>query len=93
MNVTYQLMSENLLTIDQLVSAFPRRNGRFVSEQAVWLNMTKGVFPVAALGGRGPRVKLESVKVGRRRLSSIPAVRRFLARINGIEPPTAEHPA
>jgi hypothetical protein len=73
-------LSEELLTFSQAARRLPRlRNDRPVSPATIWRWGTVGL--------RG--VKLETTKVGSVNCTSVEALRRFLARLNGQpEPPS-----
>jgi len=73
------LVAERLVPVLSLAALLPpSRSGKPLARQAAWRWVTKGLP-----GPDGVRVRLESIRVGRRWLTSLAAVARFFARTTG----------
>jgi hypothetical protein len=85
------LLAERLVPVLSLPAFLPlSRSGKPLARQAAWRWVTKGLP-----GPDGQRVRLESIRVGRRWMTSLAAVARFFARTTGTPAgarPTAATP-
>ncbi len=74
-----RLVSEQIIRLNDVADWLPRRApGRKVSQVTLWRWATKGVR-----GVDGRRVRLETIKLGGRRYTSVEAVERFAAALDG----------
>jgi len=89
MHDTQSILAEDPLPLAEVAELLPRRRGRKVSRCSLWRWATRGLRP----RGGGPRVVLQTAKIGGTRYSSAAAVARFAAALDGGRPDGQAPPA
>lgn len=82
----HPILSETPLTFAEAAASLPVVGGRRVTAKVIYKWADQGVVV------RGERVKLESCKLGGRRVTSAEAVARFVAATSSPDEPTATPP-
>lgn len=70
------LLEERMIPLNEAARLLPRPGGRQISKVSLWRWATKGVKSGAS------RVRLETIKVGGTRYTTVEAIERFAARLD-----------
>ena len=77
----HDLLTESLLTVSEAAESLPAINGKKPSAKTVYAWVEVGLVVGSV------RVKLESIKVGGRRVTSVEALQRFIEATSGVQSP------